>query len=67
MGTETPLTKRTILGKVSSVFDNMGLFSPIMITGKMLLQDLWAREFDLDDPVPTPRKRLWFRGKVSVF
>ena len=29
----------------------MGLFSPIVITGKTLLQDLWVREFDCDDPI----------------
>ena len=29
----------------------MGLFSPIMVTGKTLLQDLWVIEFNWDDPV----------------
>ena len=33
------------------MFDPMGLFSPIVITGKTLLQDLWVREFDWDDPI----------------
>ena len=33
------------------MFDPMILFSPIVITGKTLLQDLWVREFDWDDPI----------------
>ena len=33
------------------MFDPMILFSPIVITGKTLLQDLWVREFYWDDPI----------------
>ncbi|XP_060588499.1 uncharacterized protein LOC132743919 [Ruditapes philippinarum] len=46
-----PLTKRNILKRVASVFDPMGLFSPVVLRGKILLQELWSRGLDWDDVV----------------
>ena len=38
------LSKRSLLSKVSSVFDPLGLISPLMIRGKMLIQRAWAEK-----------------------
>ena len=46
-------TKREVLHGVAATYDPLGLFSPITIRGKLLLQALWKaqREWDnqLDD------------------
>jgi len=46
---ERPLTERTMLSRLASVFDPMGLFSPVVLAGKTLLQEMWAKKFDWDD------------------
>ena len=55
----TPLTKRNILKRVASVFDPMGLSSPVILLGKILLQDIWSKTLDWDDVIDdeTIRKR----------
>ena len=58
--TDLPLTKRNILRKLASVFDPMGLFSPVVITGKTLLQELWVKKYDWDDPIEDKEVRdVW--------
>ena len=36
-------TKRSILKEIASVFDPLGLFSPVLLNGKVLLQSLWKK------------------------
>lgn len=45
-------TKRAILSLTASVFDPMGLISPIIITLRVLLQNLWLQNYDWDTEVP---------------
>ena len=49
--TTAAITKRTILRLTSSLFDPMGLLSPIHIKAKILLQQLWLNEAGWDDHV----------------
>ena len=46
-----PMTRRGILGAVSSVFDPMGLVTPFTIRGKMLIQDLAREKSGWDEPL----------------
>ncbi|KAB0795655.1 hypothetical protein PPYR_12494 [Photinus pyralis] len=45
-------TKRTILSMVSQCFDPLGLLSPVIITGKILIQKLWELKLAWDESVP---------------
>lgn len=45
-------TKRGILSNVSSVFDPLGLLSPISVKGKLIMRDLHALHLGWDSPVP---------------
>ena len=53
------ITKRSILKTVASVFDPLGLFSPIVLRGKLLLQSLWGKSMDWDDPIEEEDAALW--------
>ena len=45
------VTKQNVLKKIATVFDPLGLISPAIIKGKMLLQILWSRGYDWDDEI----------------
>ena len=46
------LTKRKIVSIVSSVFDPLGLVSPLWIKSKVFIQDLWQGKYSWDTPLP---------------
>ena len=46
-----PLTRRTLLSIVCSIYDPLGLISPFVLEGKKLLQTLCKSQYDWDDPI----------------
>ena len=45
-------TKRQLLQCISSVFDPMGVVSPVTVEAKIIMQELWKRKFGWDDILP---------------
>ena len=56
--TTTP-TKRSVLSKIASVFDPLGLFSPVLIQGKVFIQSLWSKNIEWDDEISNEDKTVW--------
>ena len=52
-------TKRQVLQEVASVFDPLGFLAPIVMTAKILLQDIWRSGADWDDPLPPTLVDIW--------
>ncbi|XP_058817191.1 uncharacterized protein LOC131680497 [Topomyia yanbarensis] len=52
-------TKRSILSAISQLFDPLGLISPIVIKGKMLIKRLWLVPCAWDDEVPNHIATSW--------
>ncbi|XP_045023763.1 uncharacterized protein LOC123468196 [Daphnia magna] len=52
-------TKREVLQEVASVFDPLGFLSPVVMTAKILLQDIWRSGADWDDPLPPTLLDIW--------
>ena len=46
------LTKRSFLSVVAQIFDPLGLVSPFVIRGKIILQEMWIAAVDWDDELP---------------
>ena len=46
---DKPLSRRGILSTISSVYDPLGIVSPVILTGKQILQDLFRQKVDWDD------------------
>lgn len=59
LSTSKIITKRTILSTISRIFDPLGLISPVIITSKILLQELWSIKLGWDDPLPAPTVNRW--------
>ncbi|XP_017477896.1 PREDICTED: uncharacterized protein LOC108367719 [Rhagoletis zephyria] len=55
----TAVTKRTILSIASSLFDPLGLLAPLLITSKIVLQELWLLKLDWDESVPQNLQHAW--------
>lgn len=52
-------TKRDVAKRIASVFDPMGLLSPVTIRGKLLIKQLWMEKYDWDTPLPEPVIVKW--------
>ncbi|XP_064643619.1 uncharacterized protein LOC135497715 [Lineus longissimus] len=63
---DKPLTSRGILSTVSSIFDPLGLVSPVLLQGKMILQDLCHQKADWDDPIPDKIRMRWGKWRMEL-
>ncbi|GFV79456.1 integrase catalytic domain-containing protein [Trichonephila clavipes] len=52
-------TKRQLLSVIAQIFDPLGLFSPSVITLKIMLQELWKSKAFWDDPIPSSILENW--------
>ncbi|XP_056637683.1 uncharacterized protein LOC130445821 [Diorhabda sublineata] len=46
-----PATKRKILSTISRCFDPLGLYNPIILSGKLLVKQLWQAKLDWDTEI----------------
>jgi len=53
------LTKRTLLSDLDKVFDPIGFISPILVKGKIFLQQVWALKIDWDSPLSSDIHDRW--------
>ncbi|XP_055838871.1 uncharacterized protein LOC129906899 [Episyrphus balteatus] len=52
-------TKRSILSTIAKLFDPLGWISPCVVTAKIIMQRLWNRGCNWDDPIPTALMKEW--------
>ena len=55
----TKPTKRSVLREIASVFDPLGLFSPVLLQGKVFLQSLWSKHIEWDDEISSEDLAVW--------
>ncbi|XP_055601798.1 uncharacterized protein LOC129750780 [Uranotaenia lowii] len=54
-------TKRNILSEVQKIFDPLGIVSPIVVLGKIIMQDIWSIKVKWDEELPTNIISEWKR------
>lgn len=59
-------TKRTILSEIGKLYDPNGFIAPIVITAKILIQDIWKEKTGWDDPIPVPIERKWLTFREEI-
>ena len=52
-------TKRSVLKEIAAIFDPLGLFSPILLKGKVFLQMLWNKHLEWDDRIDDEDIKVW--------
>ncbi|XP_076660445.1 uncharacterized protein LOC143363797 [Halictus rubicundus] len=53
------VTKRTILSKIATLFDPLGLLGPVIVRAKLIMQTLWKLQLDWDESLPTDLHTEW--------
>ena len=52
-------TKRKILSESAKVFDPLGMFTPLTIQSRILLQEIWEKKYEWDDILPEEIVKIW--------
>ncbi len=63
---DRPITRRSILSCISSLYDPLGLIAPFLLEGKRLLQITCKEGKDWDDPVSDTVKTQWETWKDDL-
>jgi len=56
---EGALSKRAILSDLNKIFDPLGFLSPVLVKGKIFLQQLWSMKIDWDVRLPVDIRQRW--------
>ncbi|KMQ90319.1 gag-pol polyprotein precursor [Lasius niger] len=61
------MTKRSVLSFIARMFDPLGWLSPIIITAKVFMQELWAIRLDWDEELSSNLRSRWlnFRNQLD--
>ena len=65
LDSSTIVTKRNILSTLASVFDPHGLVSPVVVSAKIVFQELRKENIRWDDALPLElleRWKIWLQG-----
>lgn len=62
----TSFTKRRLLSLIATIFDPLGLTSPVTITAKIIIQQLWKCQCSCDDPLSQDIVKLWSKFQQSL-
>lgn len=54
-----PITKRKILSDIAKIFDPLGLINPVILTAKLVMQQLWKLPIEWVDLVPFEISDRW--------
>jgi hypothetical protein len=63
---EARITKRIILSEIATIFDPLGLISPIIIRFKILMQRLWQVKLEWDAALPPDIEREWRNNRRNL-
>ncbi len=61
-----PFTKRGVLSTVNSIFDPLGMVSPVTVQGRALLRELSNYTSDWDALLPEERRKEWETWRDSL-
>ncbi|XP_022168208.1 uncharacterized protein LOC111032244 [Myzus persicae] len=60
------MTKRSLLSDINSIYDPIGLITPVLIVGKIFLQQLWTFKLGWDDILSKDLQARWAKFYVGL-
>lgn len=57
--TKIKATKRMFLSDLNRIFDSLSFLAPVLVRGKIFLQQLWQLKFEWEKPLPEDLKIKW--------
>ena len=63
---DNPLTKRSVLGTISSIYDPHGLVSPFVLPGRKILQKITREGGCWDDDLSTEHRASWEKWRANL-
>lgn len=63
---DNPLTRRGLLATVASIYDPLGLIAPLVLVGRLILQEMCRNKMDWDDPVPEELRPQWEKWRQEM-
>lgn len=63
---KTIVTKRQILSEIATIFDPLGLISPVVIKAKIKVQRLWVMGIGWDETLPEETMSDWYKFRESI-
>ena len=63
---DKPVTRRTVLSSVASLYDPLGLVAPFLLVGKGVLQEMCRNGTGWDDPLPDRLRPRWEQWKEDL-
>lgn len=59
-------TRRSILNIVSSIYDPMGMISPLIMTAKLIIQAMARNNISWDKSLPNKLLSMWKKWKMDM-
>ena len=53
------ISKRSVLSRISLLFDPLGLLGPVILFAKVFMQELWRSRYDWDEGLPNDLHDKW--------
>ncbi|KAK9688595.1 Pao retrotransposon peptidase [Popillia japonica] len=63
---EKRVTKRTILSRISQIFDPLGLVGPVLVKAKVFMQVLWQLKISWDESLPLHLCTEWCQFQKTL-
>lgn len=60
------ISKRTIFSQIARIYDPLGLISPVVMVGKLLMQTLWQYKLDWDQSIPLQLHTQWLEFRDEL-
>ncbi|XP_037931048.1 uncharacterized protein LOC119665867 [Teleopsis dalmanni] len=60
------ISKRRVLSELAQLFDPLGLLSPIIIIGKIFMQELWLRNIHWNESLPQDLHTRWQKYRQEL-